>query len=123
MPNQEEVMVDEDEVRVDTFRGSGAGGQHRNKTSSAVRLTHLPTGITAVCQSERSQYQNRNNAWRILRARIAAHLAPTPVINGEAAEVVKTYNLCGQAMVINHRLGTRYGNPKPVLNGQLELVW
>ena len=124
------VDLDEEEVRVDTYRASGAGGQHVNKTDSAVRLTHLPTGIVVQCQNERSQTQNKATAMRMLRARLleqeerkrAEELAAE---RGEqkAAEwgsQIRSYTLHPSTRVKDHRTGYEVGDANRVLDGDLD---
>ncbi len=124
------VYLDEDEIRVDTYRASGAGGQHVNKTDSAVRLTHLPTGIAVQCQNERSQTQNKATAMRMLRARLleaeerkrAEELA---VERGEqkAAEwgsQIRSYTLHPTTRVKDHRTGHEVGDANRVLDGDID---
>ncbi len=125
-----EVDLDEEDIRVDTYRASGAGGQHVNKTDSAVRLTHLPTGIVVQCQNERSQLQNRATAMRLLRARLleeeerkrAEELAAE---RGEqkAAEwgsQIRSYTLHPSTRVKDHRTGHEVGDAARVLDGDLD---
>ena len=125
-----EVELDEDEIRVDTYRASGAGGQHVNKTDSAVRLTHVPTGIVVQCQNERSQTQNKATAMRMLRARLleeeerkrAEELAAE---RGEqkAAEwgsQIRSYTLHPSTRVKDHRTGHEVGDANRVLDGDID---
>jgi peptide chain release factor 2 len=125
-----DVELDEDEIRVDTYRASGAGGQHVNKTDSAVRLTHVPTGIVVQCQNERSQTQNKATAMRMLRARLleeeerkrAEELAAE---RGEqkAAEwgsQIRSYTLHPSTRVKDHRTGHEVGDANRVLDGDLD---
>jgi peptide chain release factor 2 len=114
-----EVEVDEKDLKVDTYRASGAGGQHVNKTDSAVRITHLPTGIVAQCQNERSQHQNREVAMRVLRARLFA------AQSGEKAEIewgsqIRSYVLHPYKLVKDHRTGEETANVDRVLDGDLD---
>ena len=124
------VDLDEDEVRVDTYRASGAGGQHVNKTDSAVRLTHLPTGIVVQCQNERSQTQNKATAMRMLRARLleeeerrrAEEMAAE---RGEQKATewgsqIRSYTLHPSTRVKDHRTGYEVGDANRVLDGDLD---
>ncbi len=125
-----EVEIDESDLRIDTYRSSGAGGQHVNKTDSAVRITHLPTGIVAQCQNERSQHKNKATAMKVLRAQLferqrqeqAAKLAE---ITGEKREIgfgsqIRSYTLHPQQRVKDHRTNEETGNVDAVLDGDLD---
>ena len=124
------VEIDPDDVRTDVFRSSGAGGQHVNKTSSAVRLTHIPTGIVVTCQNERSQQQNRDVAWRVLRSRLlalqqAAHAQRIADLKGDAISAewgsqIRSYVLHPYTMVKDHRTGVEVGNAQAVLDGAID---
>jgi peptide chain release factor 2 len=125
IPDEVEVEIDEKDVRIDVYRSSGAGGQHVNKTSSAVRITHLPTGIVVTCQNERSQQQNRETAWRVLRSRLldfqraqrAEHLADLKgdLISPEWGNQIRSYVLQPYTMVKDLRTGYEVGNVTAVL--------
>jgi peptide chain release factor 2 len=124
-----EIEVDESDVRTDTYRASGAGGQHINTTDSAVRLTHVPTGIVVQCQSERSQHKNRATAWKMLRARLyelelekresaaAAEAASKSQIGW--GHQIRSYVLQPYQLVKDLRTGTESTSPQDVLNGDL----
>jgi len=125
-----EIEIRPEDIRVDTYRAGGAGGQHVNKTSSAVRITHLPTGIVVQCQNERSQHSNRRTAMSLLRARLyllrerekEAALAKIYSEKGEIAfgSQIRSYVLHPYQMVKDHRTGFETGNAQAVLDGKLE---
>jgi peptide chain release factor 2 len=130
VPEDAEVEIDEKDVRVDTYRASGAGGQHVNKTDSAVRMTHLPTGIVVTCQIERSQAQNRERAMAVLRSKlIERQMEEREVelarLRGEHVEAgwgnqIRSYVLQPYTMVKDLRTNVETGNPSAVLDGDLD---
>ena len=125
-----EVEINPDELRIDTFRSSGAGGQHVNTTDSAIRITHLPTGIVAACQNERSQHANRDSAMRVLRSKLAERIleekqAKLNELKGEQGDIawgnqIRSYVFCPYTMVKDHRTNTEVGNVDSVMDGQLD---
>ena len=134
LPEAEEVEVhiDPKDLQIDTFRSSGAGGQHINKTSSAIRVTHLPTGMVVECQDERSQYKNKEKALKVLRARLLdqeqskadAQLAQerkSQVGSGDRSQRIRTYNF-PQGRVTDHRIGLTLYKLEEVLAGDLDEI-
>lgn len=124
-----EVELNEDDLRVDTYRASGAGGQHVNKTSSAVRMTHEPTGIVVQCQNERSQHKNRAQAMKMMRAQLfererRAQREKIDEITGEKRDIrfgsqIRSYTLHPQQRVKDHRTDLEVGNVEAVLDGDI----
>ena len=125
-----EVEIDEKDLRIDTYRSSGAGGQHVNKTDSAVRLTHLPSGIVVACQNERSQHKNKATAFKILRARLhelekQKQQAQLDLLHKTKKDIafgsqIRSYVLHPYRMVKDHRTGKEVGNADAVLDGDLD---
>ena len=125
-----DVEIADDDLRVDTYRSSGAGGQHVNKTDSAVRLTHLPTGIVVACQNERSQHKNRAMAMKILRSRLyelelVRQREEKDKLAGAKQDIdfgsqIRSYVLQPYRMVKDHRTGVEVGNTDAVLDGDLD---
>jgi len=125
-----EVELNEDDLRIDTYRASGAGGQHVNKTSSAVRLTHEPTGIVVQCQNERSQHKNKAQAMKMMRAHLfererIAQRAKLDELTGEKREIgfgsqIRSYTLHPQQRAKDHRTDLEIGNVEGVLDGDLD---
>lgn len=131
-PDEVELEINPSDLKIDVFRASGAGGQHINKTESAVRITHLPTGVVVECQDERSQYKNKDKAMKILRSRLFEELSReqhdkiaserrTQVGTGDRSERIRTYNY-PQGRLTDHRIGLTIYRLEDILNGNLEEV-
>lgn len=128
--DDEELKINPDEIRVDTFRSSGAGGQKVNKTDSAIRITHLPTGIVVSCQNERSQTQNKEMAMRMLTSKLlerreAERLERDQDIKGEIKKIewgsqIRSYVFCPYTMVKDHRTGFETGDVQSVMDGNIQ---
>ena len=133
MPDIDEdidIQINDDDLRIDTYRSSGAGGQHINKTSSAIRITHLPTGIVVQCQNERSQHKNKDQAMKRLKTKLyllkqQQHLEKLSDIRGDVGDngwgnQIRSYVLQPYTMVKDHRTNFESGNPSAVLDGDLD---
>jgi len=125
-----EIEVNPADIKMEVFRASGAGGQHINKTSSAVRLIHEPTGIVVECQTERSQFQNKDNAMKMLRTKLyeiekekqdsaVANARRTQVGSGDRSEKIRTYNY-PQGRITDHRIGMSIYQMENFLNGDID---
>lgn len=134
MPDIEEdvdIDINPDDLRIDTYRSSGAGGQHINKTSSAIRITHIPTGTVVQCQNERSQFQNKDKAMQMLKAKLfilkkEANAEKLSDIRGDVSEIgwgnqIRSYVMQPYTMVKDHRTNAETGNVDAVMDGSLDL--
>jgi peptide chain release factor 2 len=130
LPEDEDIVIDDKDIRIDTFRSSGAGGQHVNVTDSAIRITHLPTGIVVSCQNERSQHRNRDSAMRVLKARLfdikmKEQQSRLDQIGGAKKEIafgsqIRSYVLHPYQIVKDHRTKFEISDPTRVLDGDLD---
>lgn len=127
-----DVNINMNDLRIDTYRASGAGGQHINKTSSAIRITHLPTGIVVTCQDQRSQHKNKDRAMSVLRSKLyeieqdkqnseVAQARKSQVGTGDRSEKIRTYNF-PQSRITDHRIGFTAYNMEAVLDGDMEAL-
>ena len=127
-----DIVINPADLQIDTYRSSGAGGQHINKTESAIRITHIPTGVVVECQDERSQYKNKDKAMKVLKSRLldaerqkqtdaVAEERRSQVGTGDRSERIRTYNY-PQGRVTDHRIGLTLYRIDDILNGELDMV-
>ena len=127
--DNEEIKINAEDLRIDTYRSGGAGGQHINKTDSAVRITHLPTGIVVACQNERSQVQNREMAMKMLMSKLiekreSERLEQEQSLKGEIKKIewgsqIRSYVFCPYTLVKDHRTGFENSNVTAVMDGDI----
>ena len=125
-----DLYINPDDIKMDVYRASGAGGQHINKTSSAVRLTHIPTGIVVACQTQRSQIQNRENAMKMLKSKLfdlkeRENKETIEELKGVQRDIawgsqIRSYVFCPYTMVKDHRTNFETGNIEAVMNGEID---
>ena len=125
-----DIYINPDDIKMDVFRASGAGGQHINKTSSAVRLTHIPTGIITSCQTQRSQFQNRDFAMKLLKSKLLdlkerEHKETIEELKGVQRDIawgsqIRSYVFCPYTLVKDHRTNYEVGNVQSVIDGELD---
>jgi peptide chain release factor 2 len=131
LPEDVDIVIDDKDIRIDTYRSSGAGGQHVNVTDSAIRITHLPTGLVVSCQNERSQHRNKDSAMRVLKARLydiqqKENRAKLDQIGGAKKEIgfgsqIRSYVLHPYQMVKDHRTKEQMGDVNRVLDGDIDM--
>ena len=125
-----ELDINQEDIKMDVYRASGAGGQHINKTSSAVRLTHIPTGIVVACQTERSQFQNKETAMKMLKSKLLdlkerEQKETIAELKGEQRDIawgsqIRSYVFCPYTLVKDHRTNYEVGNVDAVMNGEID---